>query len=179
MTCGEAKPTPKGSSTQRILLISALSGAGACAEALSLQLQMAIEVAAAWKEAMNSLRRRQYAAVIVDDSLAEADPQAADLIWKHSAPAIPLQLNFALSSEARIARDVRAALARRTQEQALASRAASAELAGELKSIVTGLLLQSQLVLEDPALTPQTAEKLRIIHELAGSLRRCLQHPQS
>ena len=85
--------------------------------------------------------------MVIDETLAECDPAAADTICEHAGLAIPLQINFALSGAARLMREIRAALHRREREQMLARRAAAAAIEAELKSTVAGLLLHSQLAL--------------------------------
>jgi hypothetical protein len=164
--------------TQSILIITAIANAENCAASLARQLCLPVEIAATRKLGLNALRRREYAAVIVDDSIAEADPDGAELLWKHSALAIPLQINFALLGCARLGREVKAALARREQEQSLAMRAATSTIENELKSTVTGLLLQSELALAEPAVPPHLASKLKLMVELAGTLRRQLERPR-
>ena len=49
-----------------------------------------------------------------------------------------------------------------------------AELESNLRDTVAGLLLQSQLALAEPSLPPQLADKLRLMADLAGSLRKKL-----
>ena len=168
----------KQSSLQTILLISAMHGAENCALNLSHQLGFSVDVAIDRKEGVAMLRKRTYSVVIVDDSIAEGDPRGAEVLWRYTGLAIPLQINFALSGTARLARDVRAALNRREQEQALAMRAAASTIESQLKSTMTGLLLQSQLALAEPALTPPVASKLRMVIELAGNLRMQLERAQ-
>ena len=73
----------------------------------------------------------------------------------------------------------RAPIGRREQQQVLALRAAASLLENELKSTVTGLLLQSQLALAEPEVTPKLAGKLELVAELASSLRRRLEHAQA
>ncbi len=70
---------------------------------------------------------------------------------------------------------MQAAIARREQQQVWRLRAAASQLESELKSTVTGLLLQSQLALAEPELTPKLAGKLTLVAELAGSLRQRLE----
>jgi hypothetical protein len=113
--------------------------------------------------------------VVVDDSLVEADASGADLLWKHSGLAFPMQFNFAISSGARLAREVRTAIGRRNQELALARRDAARALESELKSITTGLILQTELALSESALNPSLEEKLKLIADLAAKLRRQLE----
>jgi len=103
------------------------------------------------------------------------NPDGAELLWKHAGLAVPLQINFAISGSARLAREVRAAIARREQEQSLAMRAAASTIESELKSTVTGLLLQSQLALADPQVSPQLTFKLKMMVDLAGTRRQRLE----
>ena len=107
--------------------------------------------------------------------MAAADPQGADLLWQQAGTAVPVQVNFAISNCARVVREVRSALARRAQEEALAMRAASSAVGSELKSVVTGILLQSELALREPMVSPRLEAKLRHLVELAGDLRERLQ----
>jgi hypothetical protein len=161
-----------------VLMITAIPGAESCAASLAAALGVAVEIAASRKLGLSSLRRHDYATVIVDESIAEADPAGADLLWKHSGLAVPLQINFALLGCARLGREVKAALARREQEQLLAMRAATSSLENDLKSTVTGLLLQSELALSVPSVPPELASKLKLMVELAGTLRRRLEQPR-
>src|SRR3954465_3778153 len=135
-----------------ILLVTGIEGARNCADVLSKQLEMEVVAAEGRKAALALLRQREFAAVVVDETLAACDAAAADAIWERSGLAIPLQINFALSGVARIIREVRAALQRRQREQAAARLAAREDLGAELKNTVSGLLLQSQLALAEHGL---------------------------
>lgn len=161
-----------------VLMITAIAGAESCAASLAAMLGVPVEIASSRKTGLAALRRRDYATVIVDESIATADPAGADLLWKHSGLAVPLQINFALLGCARLCREVRAALGRREQEQSLAMRAATSSLENELKGTVTGLLLQSELALAEPSAPPQLTAKLKLMVELAGTLRRQLERPR-
>jgi hypothetical protein len=114
---------------------------------------------------------------VVDETLAECDPAAAEAIWDRAGLAIPLQINFALSGAARLIREIRAALHRREREQTVARRAAEAAIERELKSTVAGLLLNSQLALSVGDVPAPLAERLRVVADLAGSLRQQLSAP--
>jgi signal transduction histidine kinase len=160
-----------------ILIVTGVEGARNCATVVGAQLGMEVEIAEGRKAALAALRRREYSAIVVDDTLAECDPAAAEAIWECSGLAIPLQINFALSGAARLVRDIRAALHRREREQALARRAAAAAIESELKTTVAGLLLHSQLALNGSELSSPMAEKLRVVADLAGSLRQQLNSP--
>ena len=159
-------------------MITSIAGAESCAANLAAVVGVPVEIASSRKLGLAALRRRDYATVIVDESIAEADAVGAELIWKHSGLAVPLQINFALVGCARLGREVKSALARREQEESLALRAATSHLENDLKSTVTGLLLQSELALAEPSVPPQLESKLRLMVELAGTLRRRLEQPR-
>ena len=160
-----------------ILMVTGIEGARNCAAVVSAQLGMEVEVAEGRKAALTALRRREFLAVVVDETLAECDPAAAETLWEHAGLAIPLQINFALSGAARLVREIRAALHRREREQMLARRAAAAAIESELKTTVAGLLLHSQLALSGSEASSPIAEKLRMVADLAGSLRQQLNAP--
>lgn len=160
-----------------ILIVTGIEGARNCAEAVAAQMGMAVESVENRKAALAALRRREFAAVVVDESLAECDPAGAEAIWENAGLAIPLQINFAIAGAARLVRDIRAALNRREREKTLARRAATAAIETELKSTVAGLLLNSQLALSGSEVPAAIAERLRVVADLAGSLRQQLSGP--
>jgi hypothetical protein len=59
----------------------------------------------------------------------------------------------------------------------LARRAAAAAIETELKTTVAGLLLNSQLALMGSEVPAAVADKLRVVADLAGSLRQQLTAP--
>ena len=157
-----------------ILIVSGIEDVRNCAEVVAKQLELKVEVAEGRRAALDALRKRKFSAVVVDESLAECDPAAADAIWERSGLAIPLQINFAVSGAARMIREIRAALQRREREQTVALQAASASIERELKNTVSGLLLHSQLALSQSGVPTVVAEKLRLVVDLAGTLRQQL-----
>lgn len=161
-----------------ILIVTGIEGARNCAAVVGTQLGMEIEVADGRKAALTALRRQEFCAVVLDETMAECDPSAAEAIWERAGLAIPLQVNFALSGAARLIREIRAALHRREREQTLARRAAAAAMESELKGTVAGLLLHSQLALSGGGEVPSAiAERLRTMAALAGNLRQQLSVP--
>jgi signal transduction histidine kinase len=160
-----------------ILMVTGIEGARNCAAVVGAQLGMEVEVAEGRKAALAALRRREFAAVVMDKTMAECDPSAAEAVWERAGLAIPLQINFALSGAARLIREIRAALHRREREQMLARRAAAAAIESELKTTVAGLLLHSQLALSGSEASSPIAERLRMVADLAGSLRQQLNAP--
>lgn len=160
-----------------VLMVTGIEGARNCAAAISGQLDMKVEVAENRRAALNALRKREYHVVILDETMAECDPASAEAIWAQAGLAIPLQINFALSGAVRLVREIKAGLYRRERERTLASRAAASVIETELKSTIAGLLLHSELALKGNGVPPTVAERLRLVAELAGTLRRQLQVP--
>jgi hypothetical protein len=157
-----------------VLLIARLDGLENCARALEQHTGGTVEVATGPDDGLSALRRRDFAVVVVEESLAEGDPAWADQVWSQLGFAVPLQVNFAISGCARLSREIKAAMARREGEHSVARRAVAMELEDELKSTLTGLLLQSELALREPAVPPSLEPKLRHMVELAGALRERL-----
>jgi hypothetical protein len=164
----------KRAAPESVLLVTGIAGAENCAAVVSKQFGLAVETVSTRKDALAALRRRSYAIVVLDSSMLEAAVADADAVFKHSGLAIPLEVNFAISGCGRLVREIRAALSRRQLEQAVAERAAATSLDSNLRDTVAGLLLQSQLALAEPSLPPQLADKLKLMAELAGSLRQKL-----
>jgi hypothetical protein len=160
-----------------LLIVSGIEGIRNCSDVVAKQLGIDVEVAEGRRAALNALRHKEYIAVVVDESLAACDPTAADAIWERSGLAIPLQINFALSGASRVVREIRAALHRREREQAMAQRAATAALEVEVRNTVAGLLLHSELALSQDGVPNAVAEKLRLVADLAGTLRQFLSAP--
>lgn len=154
-----------------ILIVSGVEGVRNCADVISKQLEMQVEFASGRRAAIEALRRREFAVVVLDGTLADSDPEAAETIWERSGMAIPMQINFALAGAARIIREIRAALQRRQREQAVARRAARQDICVELRNTLNGLLLQSQLALAERGIPNNVVQKLRTVEDLAGKLR--------
>lgn len=159
-----------------VLLITSVAGAGECAQAMEQQLGLRVNIVPDRRGGLAALRRDEFAVVILDENLALADAAATDVLWKQAGLAVPIEINFAICGCARIMREVRAALARRDQEQMLAMRAAASLVESELNSVVTGLVLQSELAMSE-TVNPAVAARLHTIKELANSLRDRLRHP--
>jgi hypothetical protein len=56
----------------------------------------------------------------------------------------------------------------------MAQQEAARQLRSELTDALTGILLSSQMALENPGLPPAAAEQIRAVVELAASLRERL-----
>jgi len=154
-----------------ILMVTAITGVENCAAVLSKQFGIPVVTAATRREAFSFLRRREFAIVVIDSSLVESREDGADSLLMHAGLAIPLEINFAISGCGRLVREVRAALARRELEHELAISVASVSIETEVRETVAGLLLQVQLAIAEPGASSQLSERLRLVLELAVSLR--------
>jgi hypothetical protein len=161
-----------------VLIISPLSEVANFAAPLADTLGCPVEVADTHRAGLAARRRRDYSVVVVDHCMAEANSDNAELLWRNAGMALPMHINFAISGAERLTREVQAAIGRWEQHQVVAMRAAASMLEGELKSTITGLLLQSQLALAEAELTPKLAGKLELVAELAVSLRQRLERAQ-
>jgi hypothetical protein len=160
-----------------ILLVTEVEGAGNCVPTVSAQLGIGVEVAVGRDAALAALRRREYAAVVVDETMAESDPASVEAIWESAGLAIPLLVDFALSGAPRLIKEIRSALHRRERELMLARKVAAAAIDTELKATVAGLLLHSQLTLSGGEVSTPLAEKLRAVADLASNLHKQLNAP--
>ena len=116
----------------------------------------------------------EYSAVIIDQWIADAEPEPAAVLFDHLGMAIPLFVNFGISGVERIIRELRAALSRRSYETVLARHSARQGLRDELKDDETALLLSSGVALKQPDLSEALTARLRGIEDLAERIRNKL-----
>jgi hypothetical protein len=154
--------------TTTVLLLAADPYGQAAADALRRDLDAEVELLASARAALPTLRHRDFALILLDETLAAADPDSADRVYQITGAPV-LELNLAISSAPRIVRQARAALVRRARDLALAQAAAASLLHCELNQTLSGILLESELALRQA--TPDQAPKLRELVELAGQLR--------
>ena len=156
-----------------ILLIAPESAALPVADALRHDLHAEVEATSNRRSALTALRRREFALILIDENLATADPVSADLLYQSAGAALIVELNFAISSAVRIVRQTRAALLRRSQDQAQARTAAAASLHSELNAALASLLLESEMALRDanPAQSPRLRHLVQLVSGLRDRLR--------
>lgn len=159
-----------------LLLITPSPRAGECATAVEKATGEPVHTASNLRRALRLMREREYDAIVVDQCLPDVESEAGELLPTLSGAAILIFINLALSGTDRVVRDVRAALHRRDEEQRVAMQAAERMLSSEIKDALTGILLSSQLALEEPALPPAAQAKLRSVWELAEQMRLRLEH---
>ncbi len=158
-----------------ILLVTPCQRATECADVLKENTGEEVVLADTLQRATSLLRAEAYRAVVFDQQLLEAESDEVDTTMQHLGTAIPVQINFAISGIERVVREVRAALRRRTREQAAARQAASGQLRSELNGTVTALLLQCEMAREAPGITPTAAEKMETAYTLVQKLRAQLE----
>ena len=151
-----------------LLLIAPESIAPPIADALRNDLRAEVETTPSRRAALTLLRRNDFALILIDENLATAD-STVDQLYQNAGSALVVELNLSLSSAARIVRQARTALARRTHELAQAHAVATSTLHSELNSALAGILLESQLALREA--TPAQAPRLRHLVQLADDLR--------
>lgn len=155
-----------------VLIIAPESAAQLAADSIGAELDATLEVATSRRSGLSLLRRQEYDLILLDETLAAADPETAGVLYQTAAMAIVLEINFAITSTSRIVRQMKAALQRRSREQQQARTFAARALQDELSGALAGLLLESQLALREAA--PAQVPKLQHLVELADDLRNRL-----
>lgn len=154
-----------------ILLLTASARGEECAAAVARATNEETRVEGSLRKASALLRTQEFIAVVVDQTVLDAEPAAVEAVLQAAGTAIPIFVNFAISRTERVVSDVRAGLVRRERERTLAMRDAESRLRSELNGAVTGILLSSELALAQPALPAAVADKLKSVYELASQLR--------
>lgn len=154
-----------------ILLISWSARAQECVEALQEATSESVQAAPTLRQAVALLRTQDYSAVVIDQGMMDADPEASETILQHLGSASPVYVNFAISGIQRVVRELRAALYRRKREVLVAQQAAEDALRNQLKGSVTAMLLSCEMALKVPDLPPPAQVKLHAVYELAQEMR--------
>lgn len=154
-----------------ILLVTPSVRAQECAQAIEQVAGETVQIASTVQLASEKLRNQDYVAVILDQSLMEAEPDESELALQHLGSAVVLQMNFAISGVERVVRELRVALNRRKRESVAARREAEQALRSELKGTVTALLLSCEMALGVPNLPVSAENKLRAVYDLAREMR--------
>jgi hypothetical protein len=154
-----------------VLIVTAIEGAENLARALSREANAVVEIAHSRRAALARLRRDPVTAVLMDSSLPEAEMTTSEMVWQNASGAMPVELNLPSFGANGVVRLLRSLLEGREQAETLGRREAATAVAQELQSTITSLLLQSDLMLHEKALSPAMAEKAREVKELAETLR--------
>src|SRR5690349_6543357 len=92
--------------TGMILLMTPSVRAQECAKALEETSAEPIDTATSLRQASTQLRSQEYSAVVIDQSLLEADPDECDKVLLHIGTAIPVHINFPISGVERVVREL-------------------------------------------------------------------------
>lgn len=158
-----------------VLLVTSSSRAMECVSALEQSTRQKVRLAHSVARAIAMLQSSEYAGLVIDESLVEVDDSALEMLLHNAGIAMPIYVNLGLHCMERIVRQVHAGLMRKHAEHLSARRAAETLLRGQLRGEVTGILLASELALREAALSPQLAEKIHSVHELAEKMRHRLE----
>ncbi len=154
-----------------VLIVTAMDGAENLARALSREADAVVEIVRSRRAALARLRRDPVTALLLDASLPDVEVTTSDMVWQNADGAVPLELNLSNLGANGVVRLLRSLLEGREQAELLGRREAAAAVAQELQSIITGLLLQSDLMLREEAMTPSLENKVRQVRELTDNLR--------
>src|ERR1700747_3339865 len=116
-----------------ILLITPSARGQECALAIQASTDQPTPVTSTLQEAAGKLREQEYAAVIMDQFLLDAEPDESDQLLPHLGADIPVYVNFAISGTERVLREIRTALVRRRREEQIARRSAEQAIWSELR----------------------------------------------
>jgi len=158
-----------------ILLVTPIESRDTCAASLKEATGEPVVTAETLAEATTLLRTGSYTIAVFDQHLAEREPHETDTAFEHLGSAIPVQINFAISGLERLVREVRLALRRWKQEQAITREEASRALRGEFNDTVTTLLLDCELALDVEGFPEKVTELLASALETAQKLRAQLE----
>jgi hypothetical protein len=154
-----------------VLIVTAMDGAENMARAISRDANAIVEIARSRRAALARLRRGPVTALLLDASLSEAEMTTSDMLWQNAHGAVPLEMPLASLGASSVIRLLQSVLEGRRQAETQGRRMAAAAVAEELQSTLTSLLLESDLLLRDKALTPNLAEKARVVRALADNIR--------
>lgn len=164
-----------------VLIVTAIPTAASFAEALSQGADVVVEVVQSRRAALARLRRGCFRALLVDASLNNAETTTNDILWQNASRAVPIEVNLSALGALGVIRMLRSIVDGMQRAETHARDAARVQLAAELRSPLTGLLLHSQLLLREATDGKRTAQvpaaALREIHSIAEELRSRLHMP--
>jgi hypothetical protein len=154
-----------------ILLVTQLGKSAECVDAIQQATNKPTQIAPSLRAAAAQLEEREYELAVIDQSVAEGEPEDLDAFLHHLGSAMPLFVNFAICGLDRLVREVRASLHRRQREIEFARRTVEELLRNELRGTVTALLLSCELALQVHGLPPAAEVKLHAVDELAKTMK--------
>jgi len=141
-----------------------------CADAIERETHQQAHVASSLSEATKCLGQAECQAIVIDESWQQVEGDVDRLVYDQEGTALPIYVNLSLHAAERVAHEVSCGLQRLDREQAASMRVATSNLRSELRGEVTAILLNTDLALREPSLTPNASEKLRAVQETAEKM---------
>ncbi len=154
-----------------VLIVTAIDGAENLARALSREADAVVEIARSRRAALARLRRDPVTALLLDTSLPDSEMTTSEMVWQNAGGAIPVEISLSTLGASGVVRLLRNLLQGREQAETLGRKEAKTAVTADLQSTLTSILLQSDMLLRDKAITPTVADKLRHVKELTDLLR--------
>lgn len=155
-----------------ILLIAPTLPPATFIRALNQKLNLTCTHAACFRRALEHMRRKEFAILLIDKDLASAEPVASEALFARAGMAQVLELDFKRLNENRALIEARAAINRGVHYQWRAYEQARERLAAEFRSNISVFVTESEVVLQ--SLSRSEAPRVRRIAQLAGNLRNQL-----
>ena len=154
-----------------ILLITPSTRAQECAAVIHEATGEGTECVESVRRASKLLRGGEYSALVIDQYLAECDPDGTEVLLQQAGAAVPVYVNLAISGSERVLRELKQALRRTQKERQTAHRQAELSVRNELKDSLTALLLSCELALAVPQLPAAAQVKIHSACDLAKDIR--------
>ncbi len=156
---------------RKVLVVTAVEGSASLAVSLSEGANVVVEVVRSRRAALAVLRRERPAVVLMDTLLPEGEMTTSEMVWQNAAGAVPLDVNVRAMGSAGLVRLLRNLLDSWENIALTLRHDVEQSYTEQLRSTVTGMLLQSDMALRDSALAPTVEEKVRAVRALADTLR--------
>lgn len=150
-----------------VLLVTQSERSESCVEHLTATLHEKVRHVSSLRRAVALVRTADYRVVVVDETLLDADPALAAALQDALHATVPVYLNFGITNEERLLREVRRALNREEMVRVEARRLAESSVRNEVRGSLSGLLLACDVVLKERTLSPEVREKMIRIRESA------------
>lgn len=158
-----------------ILIITSSARGQECVDALNAATGENTEWAHDLQDAASHLREKNYSVAVVDQFLADSEPEESDQALEHLGTTFPVYVNFGIASMQRLVRDVRLALHRRQREEKSARRVVQQQMLSDMREVLTAMLLSCDLALSCPEMPAAAVSKVRAIDALTRDLRARLE----
>ncbi len=154
-----------------VILVTTSPRARECAAAIEQSTHQKTQIATSLARAVELLMANDYDALVMDESFNQTEIGGVNLLLSHAGVAMPVYVNLALHGTQRVTREVENGLQRFAREKLGAMRTAEKVLRNVLRGEVTGILLNCELAMREPAISENVAGRIQIMHDLAEEMR--------